>query len=108
MFMLPFMFIFPCSLAFMFIGLELALGVADIFALPVVFELSAVLQAVPKAAKANKTKTEVVRRMNFLHMQKEIQLSGGQKLSSARIRRVISRSLPLLPRANQYLLAQSS
>ena len=67
-FMFP-MFIFACSLAFMFActfaltfagvaaGLGEALTVVVELALALLFEFSAVLQAVPKTAKANKVRT---------------------------------------------------
>jgi hypothetical protein len=73
-FMFP-MFIFACSLAFMFactfafavtgvaVGLGDAVTTVVELALPLLLEFSAVLQAVPKTAKANKVRKPVVRRI---------------------------------------------
>ncbi len=65
------MFMFACSLAFMFActlafaepALTLGVAVTVVFALPVLFELSAVLQAAQKAAMLSKPSKPAIRRI---------------------------------------------
>ena len=69
------MLLFACSLAFMFactfafavagvaVGLGEGLTVVVELAFALLFEFTAVLQAVPKTAKANKVRKPVVRRI---------------------------------------------
>ena len=59
-------FMLPCTLAFAFAGLVVGLGdpVTIVLALALLFELSAVLQAAPKRAKADKVKKLIVRRID--------------------------------------------
>ncbi len=65
MFMLP-MFILSCMFAFELAGLVAGLGdaVTIVFELALLFELSAVVQAAAKTAKANKVRKPVVRRIS--------------------------------------------
>ena len=72
-------FMLSCTLAFA-AGLGLGLGgaVAVVFVFGLLFELSAVLQAAPKVAKANKIRKPVVRRISIPPMSINQKSLGGQ------------------------------
>ena len=87
------MFIFACSLAFMFactfaltfagvvVGLGDAVTVVFELALALLFEFSAVLQAAPKTAKANKVRKPVVRRISVPPMLNKLITSARDLVS---------------------------
>ena len=73
-FLLPFIFMFACSLAFMLswtfaFAAWVAVGLGDavtvVLAFALLFEFSAVLQAPPKTAKVSKVRKPVIRRISI-------------------------------------------
>ncbi len=77
MFACSLVFMLPCTLAFA-AGLGLGLGDAAAVVFVLLFEFSAVLQAAPKVAKANKIRKPVVRRISIPPVSIKSQCLGGQ------------------------------